>query len=169
MAQITLHGNPCKTNGELPAIGRPAPDFRLTDGELKDVTLADFRGRNTLLSIVPSLDTPVCALSAKRFDEEAARRPGAAFTVVSADLPFAMQRCCTGAGLKNVRMLAMMRSKQFATDYGVLIVDGPLAGIAARAVLVLGGDARVVHTELVTEIGDEPDYQAALRALDALG
>ena len=168
MTQITLHGTPCNTSGELPAIGDPAPDFRLTDESLADVRLADFRGRHTLLSIVPSLDTPVCALSAKRFNEEAKRRHGAAFVVVSADLPFAMKRFCTGEGLENVRVLAMMRSRQFAEDYGVLIVDGPLAGITARAVMVLDSNGKVVHAELVKEIGDEPDYQTALKALDAL-
>ena len=168
MAQITLHGNPCNTNGALPDVGAAAPDFCLTDASLDDVTLADVRGRAALLSIVPSLDTPVCALSAKRFNEEAARRPQCAFLVVSADLPFAMQRFCTGAGLDNVRALAMMRSKQFAEDYGVLITDGPLAGIAARAVLVLDREGRVTYTQLVGEIGEEPDYQAAFKALDAL-
>lgn len=168
MAKITLHGNPCNTNGELPAVGMPAPDFCLTDDSLTDVKLSDIQGRATLLSTVPSLDTPVCALSTKRFNEAAASRPECTFLVVSADLPFAMKRFCTGEGLKNVRTLAMMRSKQFAENYGVLITDGPLAGITARAVMVLDHAARVTYAQLVREIGEEPDYQAAFKALDSL-
>ncbi len=167
MAQVTLQGKPCRINGELPEVGAVAPDFRLTDVDLVDVGLKDLGGK-ALLSVVPSLDTPVCATSAQVFNEAATQR-SCAFVVVSADLPFAMSRFCTGAGLGKVRVLSMMRSRQFAEDYGVLITEGPLAGVAARAVIVIDGEGRVAYTELVGEIGDEPDYQAALKVLDALG
>ena len=167
MAQVTLRGKPCRTNGELPEVGAVAPDFQLTGADLADVGLGDLGGK-ALLSIVPSLDTPTCATSAKVFDEASAQR-SCAFVTISADLPFAMSRFCTGAGLGKVRALSMMRSRKFAEDYGVLITDGPLAGISARAVVVIDSEGRVAYTELVGEIGDEPDYQAALKVLDALG
>src|SRR6266702_2937337 len=133
MATVTLKGNPIHTNGELPAIGAAAPDFVLTGGDLKDVSLKDFGGKKKVLNIVPSLDTPVCATSTRRFNEKAGGLGGAVVLVVSADLPFASKRFCTTEGLANVVPLSMMRSKHFAKDYGVMIDDGPLAGITARA------------------------------------
>ena len=165
MASITLHGTPCTTNGELPAVGSEAPDFKLTDKDLNDVSLADFAGKKKIISILPSLDTPVCAQSTQKFNEHVKQYSDTVLLVVSADLPFAMGRFCTGEKLDNVVPLSMMRSKAFGNDYGVLITDGPLAGVTARAVLVLDADNRVLHAELVPEIADEPNYQNALAAL----
>lgn len=165
MAQTALQGNPVNLAGELPALGSPAPDFKLADKDLGDKTLADFTGKKVLLNIVPSLDTPVCATSTRKFNESFADRQDAVCLVVSADLPFAMGRFCATEGIENVHPLSMMRSKAFAKDYGVLIEDGPLAGITARAIVVLDADGRVTYTQLVPEIGEEPDYEAALKAL----
>jgi thiol peroxidase len=165
MATITLQGNACNTNGELPGVGSTAPDFTLVDAKLNDVHLADYAGKKKLLNIVPSLDTPTCATSTKKFNELTADHDDAVVLIVSADLPFASGRFCGIEGLDNVVPLSLMRGKGFAKDYGVLITDGPLAGITARAVVVLDADNRVVYTQLVPEIADEPDYDAALAAL----
>ncbi|MDG4553379.1 MAG: thiol peroxidase [Candidatus Competibacter sp.] len=165
MATITFKGNPIHTNGDLPAVGASAPDFKLVTADLNDVTLADFGGKKKLLNIVPSLDTPVCALSTHKFNEHAKTHPDTAILVVSADLPFAQSRFCGNEGLENVVTLSMMRSRKFAKDYGVLLEDGPLAGLTARAVVVLDGNNTVRYTELVPEIAQEPDYNAALAAL----
>ena len=166
MAQVTLHGSPLNTNGNLPAVGSAAPDFHLVDGALNDVHLADFAGKKKLISIVPSLDTPTCALSTKVFNERLGGRDDVVVLVVSADLPFAQGRFCQAEGTADVKTLSMMRSRNFAKDYGMLIVDGPLAGITARGVVVVDAGNKVVHTQLVGEIGDEPDYAAAIAALD---
>jgi len=165
MAQVTLQGSPVNTNGELPAVGSVAPDFRLVDGQLNDVGLADFAGKKKLISIVPSLDTPTCATSTKVFNQRLGGRSDVVVLVVSADLPFAQGRFCQAEGTADVKTLSMMRSRNFAKDYGMLIVDSPLAGITARAALVLDADNKVLYTELVGEIGDEPDYDAAIAAL----
>ncbi len=165
MAKITLEGNPFRTNGELPAVGSAAPDFHLVDKALQDIRLKDYAGKKKLLSIVPSLDTGVCATSTKKFNEHLAGRNDAVALVVSADLPFAQGRFCGAEGIDNVVTLSMMRSRNFAKDYGMLIEDGPLAGVTARAVVVLDENNRVVYTQLVPEIVQEPDYDAALAAL----
>ncbi|MGF1613907.1 MAG: thiol peroxidase [Gammaproteobacteria bacterium] len=165
MATVTLQGEPINTNGDLPAIGSEAPGFKLVDKRLKEVSLADFAGNKKLLNIVPSLDTPVCATSTQKFNDYARDHTDTTFLVISADLPFAQSRFCSDGGLKNVVTLSMMRSRDFAGDYGVLIEDGPLAGLSARAVVVLDRDNKVTYTELVPEIGDEPDYAKALAAL----
>jgi thiol peroxidase len=165
MAQVTLKGNPIHTNGELPAIGAKAPDFKLTAGDLKDVSLADFKGKRKVLNIVPSLDTPTCATSTRKFNESAGKLPNTVVLVVSADLPFASKRFCTTEGLQNVVPLSLMRDKRFAQDYGVLIQDGGLAGLCARAVVVLDESDKVVYRQLVPEIGQEPDYERALQAV----
>jgi len=165
MAKITLQGNEINTNGELPAVGAPAPDFKLVDGELNDRSLADYAGKKKLLNIVPSLDTPVCATSTKKFNDYAKGRDDTVMLMIAADLPFAMSRFCTAEGADNVISLSLMRSKSFAKDYGVLITDGPLAGITARAIVVLDENNKVVYTELVPEIAQEPDYDAAIAAL----
>jgi thiol peroxidase len=165
MATITLQGNEIHTNGELPAVGEQAPDFHLVDGELNDRRLSDYAGKKKLLNIVPSLDTGVCATSTKKFNESAAAHGDAVMLVISADLPFAQGRFCGVEGIDKVIPLSMMRSRNFAKDYGVLIEDGPLAGITARAVVVLDGNNKVVYTEMVPEIGQEPNYEAALAAL----
>ena len=164
MAQITFKGSPVHTNGELPAVGSQAPAFKLAGGDLAEVGLANFAGKKKLLNIVPSLDTPVCATSTRRFNEYASRHPDTVMLMISADLPFAQGRFCTGEKLDNVVALSSFRS-DFLKDYGVLITDSPLAGLGARAVVVLNADDKVLYTELVPEIGEEPDYQAALAAL----
>ena len=165
MADITLKGNPCHTNGDLPAVGSEAPDFRLTRADLSDAGLADFAGKKKLLNIVPSLDTAVCAISTQKFNAAMGAKADAVALVISADLPFAQKRFCSTEGIENVISLSMMRSRNFAKDYGMLITDGPLAGLCARGVVVLDANNRVVYTQLVPEIGEEPDYDAALAAL----
>jgi thiol peroxidase len=165
MATVTLQGNQLHTNGDLPAVGSAAPAFRLVDGKLNDVSLTDYAGKKKLLNIVPSLDTPTCATSTKKFNDHAKAHGDVVMLVISADLPFAQGRFCGAEGIDNVVPLSMMRSRHFAKDYGVLITDGPLAGITARAVVVLDEDNRVVYNQLVPEIADEPDYEAALAAL----
>jgi len=165
MAQTALEGNPVNLAGDLPAVGSTAPDFKLTAGNLSDVTLADYAGKKKLLNIVPSLDTGVCAASTKKFNETMAGRDDAVALVISADLPFASGRFCSAEGITNVANLSMMRSRNFGKDYGVLIEDGPLAGITARAVVVLDADNKVLYTQLVPEITQEPDYDSAMAAL----
>jgi thiol peroxidase len=165
MATVTLQGNKIHTNGELPALGSKAPDFHLVDGKLNDVHLSSYSGKKKLLNIVPSLDTPTCAISTKKFNDHALDNEDVVMLVISADLPFAAARFCGAEGIKNVIPLSLMRTRAFAKDYGVLLTDGPLAGITARAVVVLDENDTVVYTQLVPEIGDEPDYDAALAAL----
>jgi thiol peroxidase len=165
MAQITLQGNPINTVGELPAEGAQAPDFRLTAGDLHDKTLADYAGRRKVLNIFPSLDTGVCAASVQRFNERAGEHADVAMLQISADLPFAQSRFCKAENLDNVETLSMLRDKSFAEDYGTLMIDGPLAGLSARAVVVLDEDGTVLYRQLVPEIAEEPDYEAALKAL----
>lgn len=165
MATITLKGTPIHTNGELPKTGTQAPDFKLVDKDLNDVSLNRFAGKKKLLNIVPSLDTPVCATSTRKFNQYAATHEDTVMLVISADLPFAQGRFCTGEHIDRVVALSTMRSPKFADDYGVRIVDGPLAGINARAVVVLDAGNRVIYTELVPEIAQEPNYEKALSAL----
>ena len=165
MAKITLQGNEINTNGNLPEIGSAAPDFVLVNKDLENVSLSTFPGKKKILSIVPSLDTPVCAISTKKFDDFAKEHEDTVILIIAADLPFAMSRFCGAEDLENITTLSVMRSQDFASDYGVLIQDGPLAGITARAVVVLDQDNSVVYTELVDEIAHEPDYKAAIQAL----
>jgi thiol peroxidase len=165
MANITLRGTPIHTNGDLPAVGAKAPDFKLTAGDLKDVSLADYKGKKKVLNIVPSLDTPTCATSTRKFNERAGKLPDTVVLIVSADLPFAAKRFCTVEGLQNVVPLSLMRDKKFAQDYGVLIQDGAMAGLTARAVVVLDQNDKVVYRQLVPEIAQEPDYDSALKTL----
>ena len=165
MATITFKGNPVETNGHLPAVGGAAPDLRLVTADLRDITLADFAGKKKLLNIVPSLDTSVCALSTHKFNEHVKAHPDTVVLVISADLPFAQKRFCGNEGVSNVVTLSMMRSRNFAKDYGVLMESGPLAGLTARAVVVLDENNVVRYTELVPEIAQEPNYEAALAAL----
>jgi len=166
MAQVTFKSTPLHTSGSLPQKGSRAADFTLIDSNLKEVSLyKDFRGKKKILSIVPSLDTAVCSLSAKKFNTAIKDHPEVQVLVISADLPFAQNRVCTQEGLQNITTLSLMRSKDFAEEYGVLIQDGPLAGLCARAVIVLDQDNRVLYTQLVPEITQEPDYDKALEAL----
>jgi thiol peroxidase len=164
MATVISRGKPVSTSGELPAVGGRAPDFRLVGTDLQDVSLAAFRGKTKVLNIVPSLDTSVCANSARKFNEKAGGLPGVVVLVISADLPWAMKRFCTVEGLKNVVPLSMMRGRGFAKDYGVLITEGAFEGIAARAVVVVDSRETVIYTHLVLDIDSEPDYEAALGA-----
>ena len=166
MARITLKGSPFETTGELPAVGQKAPAFRLVDGDLNDVGLEAYPGKKKILNIVPSLDTPTCAISTRKFNEKAAAKSGVVVLVISADLPFAQKRFCADESIDNVIPLSMMRSRAFAKDYGTLIAGGPLEGVSARAVLTLDENDRVLHAQLVSEVADEPDYDAALAALE---
>lgn len=165
MATISLKGSEIHTNGELPPVGSTAPEFSLVRGDLADVDLDAFAGKKKLLNIVPSLDTGVCAMSTRKFNETAGSKENTAVLVISADLPFAAARFCSVEGLENVTHLSMMRDRNFAKDYGVLITDGPMRGITARAVLVLDEGNKVLYCELVPEITQEPNYEAALAAL----
>jgi thiol peroxidase len=165
MATVTLHGNEFHTNGDLPRIGSKAPDFTLTDRDLNDVSLGDWVGKKKVMSIFPSVDTPVCAISTKKFNDYAREHADTLMLMISADLPFAQKRFCGDEGLDNVLTLSTMRAPEFASNYGVLLKDGPLAGLCARAVLVLDENDNVVHSQLVPEIGQEPDYDPVLKAL----
>ena len=164
MTTVTLGGNPIHLAGQFPKVGEAAPAFSLVNGKLEDVTLASFAGKKKILNIVPSLDTPVCATSTRKFNEEAGTLPNTVVLVISADLPFAAGRFCETEGLKNVVTLSTMRGREFMKSYGVEIVDGPLAGITARAVVVIDAGDKVAYTELVPEIKQEPNYAAALAA-----
>lgn len=165
MATVKLKGQDVHTNGELPKVGSQAPDFSLTDPDLKDHTLKDFKGKRKLISIVPSLDTGVCALSTKKFNDHAKQNKNSVILVVSCDLPFAQKRICDQDNLHDIKTLSMIRSKDFATKYGVLLQDGPLAGLAARAVVVLDENDKVLYCELIPEITTEPNYNKAIEAL----
>ena len=162
---VTLAGNPIKVEGSFPKVGDQAPDFSLVNRDLKDVTLADFAGKKKVLNIVPSLDTPVCAMSTRKFNEKASNMENTVVLIIAADLPFAMSRFCDIEGLNKVVPLSTMRGSEFMKNYGVAITDSPLGGITARAVIVLDENNTVIHSELVPEIKDEPNYDAALAAL----
>ena len=165
MASVTLRGNPVSVGGTFLKKGDAAPDFNLTGGDLKDVTLKDYAGKKKVISIVPSLDTPTCAKSTKVFNERASSAANTVVLVVSADLPFAQKRFCGAEGLSNVVSLSTLRGREFHQRYGVDIQDGPLKGLTARAVVVLDESNKVLHSELVPEIAQEPNYEAALAAL----
>ena len=165
MANITIGGKTIHTSGELPAVGTKAPNFRLVTTALEDVTLETYKGKTKVLNIVPSLGTSVCATSARKFNEKAAAIRNAVVLVISADLPFAMKSFCATEGLHNVVPLSMMRGRNFAKEYGTLITDGSFEGLSARAVVVVDANDKVIYTQLVPEIGEEPNYDAALAAV----
>lgn len=165
MAETKLKGNVIHTQGTLPALHQKAHDFRLVDQDLNDKTLADFKGKRKLIATVPSLDTGVCSTMTKHLNSFAKNHPHILILVVSADLPFAQKRFCGAENVHNVKTLSMMRSKDFGKDYGLLIQDGPLAGILARSLIVLDDKDHVVYLELVPEITHEPDYHKAEQAL----
>jgi thiol peroxidase len=165
MATVTLGGNPVNVAGNFPKRGDTIPDFSLTGGDLKDVSLKDYAGKRKVLNIVPSLDTPTCQTSTRKFNEKASSLTNTVVLVVAADLPFAMKRFCGAEGLNNVVTLSTMRGRDFHTKYGVDIADGPLKGLTARGVVVVDENNKVLHSELVSEIKNEPDYDAALAAL----
>lgn len=162
---VTLKGNPVTLFGTFPGVGQTAPDFTLVSKDLKDVGLKDFVGKRKVLNIVPSLDTAVCATSTRKFNEAASKLTNTVVLVISADLPFAMSRFCVAEGLENVTTLSLMRGRDFMRNYGVKIADTALAGVTARAVLVLDENNKVLHAELVDDITHEPNYDAALAAL----
>lgn len=165
MATVTFKGNPVPTAGSLPAVGSAAPAFTLTGKDLGDVKLADYAGKTVVLNIFPSIDTPVCAASVRRFNAEASALGDTTVLCISADLPFAAGRFCTVEGLEKVVPLSVFRSPAFGKDYGVVITEGPLRGLLSRAVVIVDGAGKVVYAEHVAEITHEPDYEAALRAL----
>lgn len=165
MASVTLGGNPITVAGNFPRKGDTAPEFSLTAKDLKDLGLKDFAGKRKVLNIVPSLDTPVCAKSTKVFNEKAGALPNTVVLVISADLPFAAGRFCGAEGVNNVVTLSTLRGGDFKSKYGVDITSGPLKGVTARAVIVLDASNKVLHSELVPEIKQEPNYDAALAAL----
>jgi len=165
MATVTLKGNPIDVAGSFPQKGQKAPAFKLVAKDLKDVSLADYAGKRKVLNIVPSLDTAVCATSTRKFNEKAGSLANAVVLVISADLPFAAGRFCSTEGLNNVVTLSTLRGREFMKAYGVEITSGPLAGVTARGVVVLDENDTVLHAELVPEIAQEPNYDAALAAL----
>lgn len=166
MATVTFKGSPVQTVGELPEPGSRAPDFRLVKNDLSEAGLEIGAGKQVVLNIFPSLDTDVCAQSVRQFNSAASERDDVAVLCISADLPFAQARFCGAEGLDNVVTLSTFRNPDFGRDYGVEMLDGPLAGLLARAVVVVGADGNVKYTQLVSEIAEEPDYAAALTALD---
>lgn len=165
MAQILFKGKPIHTSGNLPAISSQIPDFRLVDRDLTDRSLSSFKNKKKLIATVPSLDTGVCSTMTKHLNEAAKKYPQLLILVVSADLPFAQARFCAAESVKQVVTLSMMRDKEFGRAYGVLIVDGPLAGLLARSVILTDERDRVIYTELVSEITHEPDYEGVFKAL----
>lgn len=165
METVNFKGVPCHTAGNLPGVGETAPCFELTGADLSPVLCSDYPGRRIVLNIFPSLDTPVCATSVRRFNKEAASLDGVSVLCVSMDLPFAMGRFCTTEGIENVTVASAFRSPLFGQKYGVQLVDGPLSGLLTRAVVVLDEDRRVIYSGLVNEITEEPDYEAALAVL----
>ena len=164
MAQTKLGGNPVHTSGDLPAVGSPAPEFKLTKTDLSDVALKDFAGKKVVLNIFPSIDTDVCAASVRKFNAEAAEMEGTVVLAVSKDLPFAHKRFCGAEGIDNVISLSELRNGDFGAAYGVRLEDGPLGGLFARSIVVIDESGKVVYNQLVPEIKEEPDYAAALAA-----
>ena len=162
---VTLAGNPVTVAGKLPAKGERAPAFSLVAKDLADVTLASFAGKRKVLNIFPSIDTPTCATSVRKFNERASKLANTVVLCISADLPFAQSRFCGAEGLNNVVNLSTMRGRNFLADYGVEFTSGPLVGLSARAVVVLDENDRVLHSELVPEIKSEPNYEKAIAAL----
>ncbi|HRE15919.1 MAG TPA: thiol peroxidase [Rhodocyclaceae bacterium] len=162
---VTLGGNPVEVAGDFPQVGQQAPAFTLVASDLADTSLASFAGKRKVLNIFPSIDTPTCATSVRKFNQSASALPNTAIICISADLPFAQKRFCGAEGLSNVVTLSTLRGQEFLEDYGVALKSGPLAGLAARAVVVLDENDRVLHSELVSEIKSEPNYENALAAL----
>src|SRR5690554_910998 len=165
MANITFKGNPVHTIGELPQKGSKAPDFKLVRGDLSEAGLSDFKGKYVVLNIFPSLDTGVCAASVRRFNKDATSLTNTVVLGISADLPFAAGRFCSTEGIENVVTLSNFRDESFGKDYGLLMTDGPLKGLLARAVVVVNPEGKVVYTELVPEIAQEPDYHSAINSI----
>ena len=167
MASLNFKGNPVQTNGDLPQIGQPIAAFTLVKTDLSRVSLNDYAGKNVVLNIFPSVDTGVCAQSVRTFNEKAANAENTVILNVSKDLPFAHGRFCAAEGIENAISVSDFADASFATNNGVLMQDGPLAGLLARSVIVVNGEGKVVYTELVDDIVNEPNYEAALNSLNA--
>ncbi len=165
MAKISSRGEFVETSGELPAVGAIAPSFALRKADLSLITLADYEGSRLVLNIFPSIDTPTCAKSVRQFNQSAAAMPNTKVLCVSADLPFALGRFCGAEGIENVETASVYRSPEFGRDYGIYMAEGRLAGLLARAIVVIDESGKVIHTELVPEIAQEPDYNAVVAAL----
>jgi len=165
MASVTLKGNPCNLAGKMPGVGDAAPSFNLTKSDLSPVTPKDLKGKKKIVVTLPSLDTPVCQVETRKFNEQASKVANTAVLIVSSDLPFAQKRFCETEGLKAVTACSDMRDRDFAQRWGVAIADGPLAGVMARAVFVVDENDRITYAELVPEIAQEPNYDKALAAL----
>lgn len=165
MAKISSRGEIVETSGELPEVGTAAPDFSLRKADLSLITLADYRGSRLVLNIFPSIDTPTCAKSVRQFNERAASMPNTRVLCVSADLPFALSRFCGAEGITHVETASVYRSPEFGQDYGVFMAEGRLSGLLARAIVVLDESGKVIHEEMVPEIAQEPDYEAAMAVL----
>lgn len=165
METIYFKGTPCHTYGNIPAVGTKAPCFNLVNADLQEVRCSDFPGKRIVLNVFPSLDTPVCAASVRRFNVEAAKARDTQVICVSMDLPFAEKRFCTAEGIDKLEVTSAFRSPTFAQEYGLQIVDGPLAGLLARAVIVLDENRKVIFSDLVDEITHEPDYEGAMSVL----
>ena len=165
MTKITFKGSPVNTNGSLPKVGEKAPKFKLVNSSLEEVKLSDFKGKNVVLNIFPSLDTGVCAASVRKFNKEAVSLDNTVVLGISADLPFAAGRFCSAEGIENVVTLSVFRNDKFAKDYGVLLVDGPMKGLTARAVVVVNPEGKVIYNQMVPEITEEPDYDSAINSI----
>lgn len=165
MTTVTLKGNPIETVGSLPAVGSSAPAFTLVKNDLSETSLKDYAGKRLVLNIFPSVDTPTCAMSVRKFNEQAAQFDNTVVLCVSADLPFAMSRFCGAEGIANVVSGSVFRSPEFGKDYGVTFSTGPLKGLLSRSVVVVGTDGKVLHAEQVAETANEPNYEAALAVL----
>lgn len=165
MSKITFKNSPVNTNGELPKVGTVSPEFALVKGDLSEVSLSSLKGKNVILNIFPSLDTSVCAASVRKFNQEASNMSNTVVLAVSADLPFASSRFCTTEGIENVIPASVFRNPEFAEKYGVLMTDGPLKGLLARAVVVINPEGNISYTELVSEITQEPNYKAAISSI----
>lgn len=166
METLYFKGTPCHTYGKVPVAGEKAPEFKLTDKNLNDVTLDDYKGKRVVLNVFPSLDTPVCAMSVRKFNKMASELDNTVVICVSMDLPFAMSRFCTLEGLDNVVAASAFREPEFAKNYGLQLVDGPLKGLLARAVLIIGSKGDIIYSDVVDEITNEPDYKGARFVLD---
>lgn len=164
MATVTLRGNPCNTAGDLPKVGYNLPEFQVTKTDLSEVSNKDFAGKKLILNIFPSLDTPTCAMSVRKFNEQANNLSNTAVLCISADLPFAQKRFCGAENLNNVIPGSIFRHQEFGKTFGVTLIDGPLKGVLARAVIVTDEQGKITHTELVQDIANEPNYDSALKA-----
>ena len=165
MAKIAFKGNPVNTSGSLPKVGDKAPEFKLVNSSLEEVKLSDFKGKTVVLNIFPSLDTGVCAASVRKFNKKAGSKDNTVVLGISSDLPFAADRFCSTEGIKNTITLSVFRDDSFAKDYGVLLVDGPMKGLTARAVVIVNPKGEVIYNELVSEITEEPDYNSAIDSI----